>query len=75
MTESIADLQSDRSTFIRARMVTHGVATRLTAKTSAVRALTTVDPNQLCRVASRGEGAADATIYMVHRDDREPTGP
>ncbi len=51
-----------------------GHATRLTAKTLRGHILMMVDLSQSCRVENLGaEGVADATIYFLHRDDREST--
>jgi hypothetical protein len=75
-TNLIASLEIDPYTFTG--LVTHlqrlksGRATRLTVKTLRGHILMTVELSQSSRDANPG-GDADAAVYFLHRDDREPT--
>ena len=78
LTNLIASSVIDPFTFtgllIRVRRSESGRATRLTVKTLRGRILMTVDLNRSYREESPGAGElADAPIYFLHRDDREPT--
>ena len=58
---------------IRLQRSKSGHVIRLTAKTLRGHTLMTVELSQSFRDVSPGEGAADASIYFLHRDDREST--
>ncbi len=79
LTNLIGSLEIDPFTFtgvlIRMQWSKSGHAIRLTAKTLRGHTLMTVDLSQSFRDVSPGEGAADASIYFLHRDDRESTRP
>lgn len=77
-TKLIASLEIDPYIFtglvILLQRSKSGRATRLTVRTLRGRILMTVALNRSFRDANRGEVEdADATVYFLHRDDRQPT--
>jgi hypothetical protein len=77
LTNLIASSEIDPFTFtglvIRLLRSKSGHVTRLTAKTLRGRTLMMVDLSPSFKDANLGGEDANATIYFLNRDDREPT--
>ncbi len=78
-TNLIGSSEIDPFTFtgvlIRMQRSKSGRVTRLTARTLRGHTLMTVELNPSYRDVNPGEGAADAPVYFLHRDDRESARP